>query len=110
MGQVFDEKDYQQRLAALDTSNISLGDEVSDIGAGWSGLLNPSVVGSSRIGSGPLNARKDILLAKQEALRQARKAMIHAIIKAEQDQALNGVLPTEVEQIVTGKSDELIKV
>lgn len=110
MGQIFDEADYRRRLDALDTSNISLGAEVSDIGAGWSGLLNPLVHDPSKIGSGPLNARKDILQAKQDALRHARKEMINAIIKAEQDQAFNGGLPTEVEQIVTGQSDELIKV
>jgi hypothetical protein len=110
MGQVIDEADYRRRLEALDTSDISIGAEVSDIGAGWSGLVNPLVTDPSKIGSGPLNARKDVLDAKQIALRQARKEMINAIIRAEQDQAFNGVLPTEVEQIVTGKSDDLIKV
>jgi hypothetical protein len=110
MGHVFDEKDYRQRLDALDSSNISLGDEISDIGSGWAGLINPFTRNSAAIGSGPLDARKTILEAKQNALRQARKEMIRAIIKAEQDQAFNGGLPTEVEQIVTGQSDKLIKV
>lgn len=110
MGQVFDEADYRQRLAALENSEISLGDEVSDIWSGWKGLMNPFEFNSDKIGNGPANARKQILEAKREALRQARKAMIHAIVKAQQDQAFNGLLPTEVEQIVTGRSDDLIKV
>lgn len=110
MGQVFDEADYRRKLEALDTSNISIGQEVGDIGSGWTGLVNPSVFGSGKIGDGPLNARKDILLAKQRALRQARKAMIKAIREADDAQRAKGILPVEVEEIVTGKSDELIKV
>lgn len=110
MGQVFDEADYKRKLEALNTSNISVGDELSDIGAGWSGLANPFQIRSDAIGTGPLNARKDILLAKKEALRQARKEMIKAIQQAERDASFNSVLPTEVEQIVTGKSDDLIQV
>lgn len=104
MAQVFDEKDYQRRLEALDSSDVSIGQETSLIAQGIAQYGSGS--GAARV----LNARKDILQAKQEALRHARKEMIHAIIKAEQDQAFNGVLPTEVEQIVTGQSDELIKV
>lgn len=100
MGQVFDEADYRRKLDALDSSNIAIGDEASDIAEGW----------LKGTGSGPLDARKQILEAKQLALRQARKEMIHAIRAAERDQSLNGGLPTEVEQIVTAKSDDLIKV
>jgi hypothetical protein len=100
MGQVFDEKDYQQRLAALENSEIPVREEAGLIFKGW----------VTATGSGPLDARKQILEAKREGLRHARKEMIRAIVKAEQDQALNGGLPTEVEQIVTGQSDELIKV
>ncbi|WP_018456806.1 hypothetical protein [Bradyrhizobium sp. WSM4349] len=100
MAQVFDEKDYRRRLAALATSEISVREEAGLIWQGW----------VTATGSGPLDARKAIMEAKREALRQARKEMIRAIVKAEQDQAVNGGLPTEVEQIVTGPSDELIKV
>ncbi|BAL77033.1 hypothetical protein [Bradyrhizobium cosmicum] len=110
MAQVIDEADYRRRLDALDSSNISLGDEVSDIGAGWSGLLDPSQFGSDNIGTGPLNARKNILQAKQEALRHARKELIKAIRAADDAQRAASLLPIEVEQIVTGSSDELIKV
>ncbi|EJN15692.1 hypothetical protein PMI42_00709 [Bradyrhizobium sp. YR681] len=104
MGQVFDEEDYRRRLEALETSDITVGQEA--------GLISEGVAtyGSGSGAARALNARKDILLAKQEALRQARKEMIRAIIRAEQDQAFNGVLPAEVEQIVTGKSDEIVKV
>lgn len=110
MGQIFDEADYRRRLDALDSSNITMGQEASDIWAGWKGLMNPLVFDSSKIGSGPLDARKSILAAKQDALRRTRKKMIQAI-RAEEDKALqNNVLPTEVEQIVTGNSDVLIKV
>ncbi|WP_456622147.1 MULTISPECIES: hypothetical protein [unclassified Bradyrhizobium] len=96
MGQVFDEADYRRRLDALDSSNISVGEEAGLIAKGG--------------GSGPLDARKTILFAKQQALRAARKKMIKAI-RAEQDRMRqNNLLPTEVEQIVTGKSDTLVKV
>lgn len=100
MGQVFDEADYRQRLEALDSSNISIGDEASDIVRGW----------ATGTGSGPLDARKAILEAKQQALRQARKEMIRAIRAAADQQRANGLLPIEVEQIVTGRSDDLVKV
>ncbi|MCK1669435.1 hypothetical protein [Bradyrhizobium sp. 153] len=101
MGQVFDQADYRRRLDALDSSNISIGDEVSDIAEGW----------ATGTGSGPLDARKSILLAKQEALRHARKELIRAIRAADDAQRANNVLPVEVEQIVTGgAADELIKV
>lgn len=72
--------------------------------------MNPFVVDPAKIGTGPLNARKNILLAKQEALRQARKEMIKAIRAADEAQRAQSLLPVEVEQIVTGASDELIKV
>lgn len=100
MGQVFDEADYRRRLDALDSSNMSVGEEFGLIAEGW----------AKGSGSGPLDARKAILAAKQDALRRARKKMIRAI-RAEEDKARqNNILPTEVEQIVTGKSDALVKV
>lgn len=100
MGQVFDEADYERRLAALRTADIPIGEEVGLIWQGW-------VTGS---GSGPLDARKKILDAKREALMQARDKMIDAIHEAARDRSRNGLLPVEVEQIVTGKSDDLVKV
>jgi hypothetical protein len=48
--------------------------------------------------------------AKEAALRQARKHMLQAIAKVQQDNAFNGFLPTEVEEIVTGPSDNLVRV
>lgn len=100
MGRVFDEAEYRRRLAALETSNMSVGDEVAAIGEGW-------VRGS---GSGPLDARKSVLAAKQRGLREARKKMIRAIRAEEDRMRQNNLLPTEVEEIVTGRSDTMIKV
>jgi phage-related minor tail protein len=100
MGQVFDEADYRRRLDALRTSDISVGEEVGLIWQGW-------VSGS---GSGPLNARNAVLDAKRRALEQARDKMIDAIHETERERSINGFLPTEVEQIVTGQSDKLVKV
>jgi len=100
MGQVFDEADYRRRLEALESSQISAGEEFGLMQEGW-------VSGS---GSGPLDARKRILFAKQQALRAARKKMIQAIRAEEDRMRRNNMLPTEVEQIVTGRSDTLVKV
>lgn len=100
MGQVFDEADYQRRLAALRNSNISVREEAGLIWRGW-------VTGT---GSAPLDARKDILDAKRRALEEAREKMIDAIEAADRDRRINGFLPSEVEQIVTGQSDTLVKV
>lgn len=111
MGRVFNEADYQRRLQELDSSEITLGQELSDIGSGWAGLMNPAEFGSNAIGTGPLNARKDMLAAKKEALRQARKAMISAIRATEREQRFNSVVPTEVEEIATGApGEQLVKV
>jgi phage-related minor tail protein len=100
MGQVFDEKDYQQRLEALRSSDITVREELGLIWQGW----------VSGTGSAPLDARKAILDAKREALEEARDRLIDAIEAADRDRRINGFIPDEVEQIVTGKSDELIKV
>jgi len=100
MGQVFDEADYRRKLDALDSSNIGIGEEAGLIAEGW-------VKGT---GSGPLDARKAVLAAKQNALREARKKMIKAIRAEEDKMRENNLLPVEVEQIVTGKSDDLVKV
>lgn len=100
MGQVFDEADYRRKLDALNSSNIGIGDEAGLIAEGW----------AKGSGSGPLDAKKDILLAKQRALREARKKMIRAIRAEEDKMRQNNLLPVEVEQIVTGRSDTLVKV
>ena len=62
-------------------------------------------------GFAPLNARQNILEAKQNALIRARKEMIRAI-RAEDDKAQNGaIIPIDVQEIVTGgQGDELVKV
>lgn len=94
MGQVFDEADYRRRLEAAQ-NEISTATELRFI-------ANGDLRG--------LNAAKAHQEAKQAALRQARKQMLQAIEAARRDQALNGLVPTEVEEIVTGPSDELVKV
>lgn len=105
MGRVFSEDDYQRRLDELDASNVSVGQEVGLI---WEGAMDYGAgSGAARV----LNAKKDIMRAKQEALRQARKAMINAIRAAEREQSFNSILPTEVEEIATGSpGEQLIKV
>ncbi|MBR0931637.1 hypothetical protein JQ561_33930 [Bradyrhizobium diazoefficiens] len=107
MGQVFDEADYRRRLEALETSNIAVGEEAGLLGYD---LLSGNMQEKGGNGQGALNARKDILLAKQRALRDARKKMVRAIRAAEDKARQNDLLPTEVEQIVTGQSDTLVKV
>lgn len=94
MGRVFDEADYERRLEAAQ-NEISTGTELRFI-------ANADLRG--------LNAVKAHQDAKQAALRQARKQMLQAIEAARRDQAYNGLIPTEVEEIVTGSSDELVKI
>ena len=62
-------------------------------------------------GFAPLNARQNILEAKQNALIRARKEMIRAI-RAEDDRVQNNaIIPIDVQEIVTGgQGDELVKV
>lgn len=94
MGQVFDEADYSRRLQAAQN-------EVSDSTEARF-IANGDLKG--------LNAVKAHHAAKEVALREARKHMLQAIAKAEQDKAFTGFLPTEVEEIVTGPSDNLVRV
>jgi hypothetical protein len=101
MVRIFDEDDYRRRLDALAASNnISTSEEA--------GLLLKGMLTGT--GFGPLNARQDIFLAKQRALIEARRALIRAI-RAEEDKARQGaVIPLDVQEIVTGNSDTLVKV
>ena len=92
MGQVIDEAEFQQRLRRLDTSEYGRGEELR------------------LVASGQLAARKNIDIAKQNALLKARKKLAHAIAEQEQKMREQGLLPVEVEEIVTGRSDELVKV
>lgn len=94
MGQVFDEADYRRRLEAA-RKPISTREEIGYI-------LSSDLPG--------LNARKAFEDAKVAALEKAREKMLDAIERAERDHRLNGFLPTEVEEIVNGPSDELVRV
>jgi hypothetical protein len=95
---ILDEADYRRRLDAA--AEISTGEE-----AGL--LLRGIFTGDS---FGPLNARKAIGIAKQEALRKARHEVLHAI-RAEDDRIrASAVIPIDVQEIVTGNSDELVQV
>jgi hypothetical protein len=98
MVRIFDEDDYRRRLD--EAGEISTADE-----AGL--LLKGALTGT---GFAPLNARQDIQLAKQDALRRARKEMLRAI-REEDDRVRNGaIIPIDVQEIVTGSSDEIVKV
>lgn len=94
MGQVFDGADYERRLEAAQ-NEISLGTELRLIASG---------------DAKGLDALKVHQEAKMQALRLARKQMLKAIQQAERDQAYNGLVPAEVEEIVSGPSDELVRV
>jgi hypothetical protein len=98
MVRIFDEDDYRRRLD--EAGEISTADE-----AGL--LLKGALTGT---GFAPLNARQDIQLAKQDALRRARKEMLRAI-RDEDDRVRNdAIIPIDVQEIVTGSSDEIVKV
>jgi hypothetical protein len=92
MGRVIDQADFEQRLRALDTSNLGRGEELR------------------LIITGRLDARKTMDIARQRALEKARKKLAQAILRAEENMRAKGLVPTEVEEIVTGRSDELVKV
>ena len=96
---VLDEDDYRRRLDQA--VEISTSEE-----AGL--LLKGALTGT---GFAPLNARQNILEAKQNALIKARREMLHAI-RAEDDRVQNGaIIPIDVQEIVTGgQGDELVKV
>jgi hypothetical protein len=98
MVRIFDEDDYRRRLD--EAGEISTADEASL-------LLKGALTGT---GFAPLNARQDIQLAKQDALRRARKEMLRAI-REEDDRVRNdAIIPIDVQEIVTGSSDEIVKV
>jgi hypothetical protein len=59
---------------------------------------------------GPLRAKNNILYAQQNALVRARREMLRAI-RSENDRVINGaIIPIDAQEIVTGQSDELVKV
>ena len=99
MVRILDEDDYRRRLDQA--VEVSTSEE-----AGL--LLKGALTGT---GFTPLNARQNILEAKQNALIKARREMLHAI-RAEDDKAQNGaIIPLDVQEIVTGgQGDELVKV
>lgn len=95
---ILDEDDYRRRLDQA--VEISTGEET--------GLLVKGILSGDSFG--PLNARKAILEAKQNELIKARRALLKAI-RAENDRVRNGaIIPIDVREIVTGPSDELVKV
>jgi hypothetical protein len=98
MVRILDEDDYRRRLAQA--VEISTGEEV--------GLLLKGIISGDSFG--PLNARKNILYAQQNALIRARREMLRKI-REENDRVRNGaIIPIDVQEIVTGNSDELVKV
>ena len=98
MVRILDEDDYRRRLDQA--VEISTGEEI--------GLLAKGILTGDSFG--PLNARKDILIAKQNELIKARREMLKAI-RAENDRVRDGaIIPIDVQEIVTGPSDELVKV
>ncbi|CAL77412.1 hypothetical protein BRADO3635 [Bradyrhizobium sp. ORS 278] len=99
MTRTFDEADYRRRLDAIQ-DDMSTGEEI--------GLLAKGLVTGT--GLAPIEARRQIQTAKMEALRGARKAMVKRI-RAEMDRAReNAIIPLDVQEIVTGRADELVKV
>jgi hypothetical protein len=97
MVRILDEADYRRRLDAA--AEISTGEQAT--------LLVKGILSGDAFG--PLNARKAMDTAKQNALRKARRMM--KAIRAEDDKArASAVIPIDVQEIATGKSDELVKV
>jgi hypothetical protein len=98
MVRILDKADYRRRLDAA--AEISTGEEAT--------LLVKGILSGDAFG--PLNARKAMDTAKQNALRKARKEMMRAI-RAEDDKARAGaMIPIDVQEIAAGKSDELVQV
>lgn len=98
MARVFDEADYRARLDQA--AEISTPDEAR--------LVIKGIFSGDSFGL--LNAQKQMNIAKQNALRQARKQMMQAI-RAEDDKIrATNVIPQEVQEIVTGQDDELVQV
>ena len=84
----------------VSAAEISTGDEIKLIIKGW-------VTGE---GSGPLDAQKAVNAAKQNALRKARKEMLQAIRAEDDRNRSNAIIPIDVTEVATGKSDELVQV
>jgi hypothetical protein len=98
MVRILDEADYRRRLDAA--AELSTGEEAT--------LLVKGIFSGDSFG--PLNARKAMDIAKQDALRKARRDMLKAI-RAEDDKVrIGAIIPIDVQEIATGKSDELVQV
>ena len=98
MVRILDDDDYRRRLDQA--VEISTGEE---IGLLVKGFFTGVVLG-------PLQARNDILVEKQEQLVLARREMLKAI-RAENDRVREAaIIPIDVQEVVTGPSDELVKV
>jgi hypothetical protein len=98
MIRILDENDYRRRLDQA--VEISTSEEI--------GLLAKGVVTGDVLG--PVKARNDILYEKQRQLVVARREMLKAI-RAENDRVREAaIIPIDVQEIVTGPSDELVKV
>jgi hypothetical protein len=98
MVRILDQDEYERRLDQA--VEISTGEEI--------GLLFEGVVTGDLLG--PLRARDDILYEKQKRLVFARREMLKAI-RAENDRiSYAAIIPIDVQEIVTGPSDELVKV
>jgi hypothetical protein len=98
MVRILDEDDYRRRLDQA--IEIPVGEE---IGLLVKGFFTGDVFG-------PLRAKNDILAEKQRQLVVARREMLKAI-RAENDRVREAaIIPIDVQEIVTGPSDELVKV
>ena len=98
MVRILDEDDYRRRLDQA--IEIPVGEE---IGLLVKGFFTGVVLG-------PLQARNDILVEKQKQLVLARREMLKAI-RAENERVREAaIIPIDVQEIVTGPSDELVKV
>ena len=98
MVRILDEDDYRRRLDQ--TIEIPVGEEA---GLLVKGFFTGDVFG-------PLRAKNDILVEKQRQLVVARREMLKAI-RAENDRVREAaIIPIDVQEIVTGPSDELVKV
>ena len=98
MVRILDEDDYRRRLDQA--IEIPVSEEI--------GLLAKGFV--TGVVLGPLQAKNDILAEKQRQLVVARREMLKAI-RAENERLREAaIIPIDVQQIVTGPSDELVKV
>ena len=95
---ILDEDDYRRRLDQA--IEIPVGEEAGLLVKGFfTGVV-----------LGPLQARNDILYEKQQQLVVARREMLKAI-RAENERVREAaIIPIDVQEIVTGPSDELVKV